>query len=105
VVGLCKFIRWVEPKTDKCIQKCYTVFKHAMTQFLVLCYWGRAGLDGHTSDTLWKSSAPLPAYVIMLGCVHSPWELVEMAKNRGFSRGFVPKRGVMIAKSGGCGTR
>jgi hypothetical protein len=26
-------------------------FKHAMTQFLVLCYWGRAGLDGHTSDT------------------------------------------------------
>jgi hypothetical protein len=23
--------------------------KHAMTQFLVLCYWGRAGLDGHTS--------------------------------------------------------
>jgi hypothetical protein len=20
--------------------------KHAMTQFLVLCYWGRAGLDG-----------------------------------------------------------
>jgi hypothetical protein len=40
----------------------------------------------------------------MLVCVHSPWELVEMV-NRGFSRGFVPKRGVKIAKSGGCGSR
>jgi hypothetical protein len=28
--------------------------KHAMTQFLVLCNWGRVGLDGHTSDTLEK---------------------------------------------------
>jgi hypothetical protein len=28
---------------------------------------------------------------------------VEMI-NRGFSRGFVPKRGVMIAKSGACGS-
>jgi hypothetical protein len=28
--------------------------KHAMTQFLVFCDWGRAGLDGHTSDTLEK---------------------------------------------------
>jgi hypothetical protein len=39
----------------------------------------------------------------MLVCVLSPWELVEMV-NRGFSRGFVPKRGVMIAKSGACGS-
>jgi hypothetical protein len=31
-----------------------THFKHAMTQFLVFCNWGRAGLDGHTSDTLEK---------------------------------------------------
>jgi hypothetical protein len=32
----------------------FSFFKHAMTQFLVLCNWGRAGLDGHTSDTLEK---------------------------------------------------
>jgi hypothetical protein len=40
----------------------------------------------------------------MLVCVLSPWELVEMV-NRGFSRGYVPKRGVMIAKFGACGSR
>jgi hypothetical protein len=39
----------------------------------------------------------------MLVCLLSPWELVEMV-NRGFSRGFVPKRGVMIAKSGAYGS-
>jgi hypothetical protein len=39
----------------------------------------------------------------MLMCVLSPWELVEMV-NRGFSRGFVPKRGVMIAKLGASGS-
>jgi hypothetical protein len=69
-----------------------------MTQFLVFCDRGRAArvLMG-TLPTLWKSSAP--AGPCMLVCVLSPWELVEMV-NRGFSRGFVPKRGVMIAKSG-----
>jgi hypothetical protein len=40
---------------------CYTLgrcklplsqFKHALTQFLVLYNWGRAGLDEYTSDAL-----------------------------------------------------
>jgi hypothetical protein len=30
------------------------VIKHAVTQFLVLCYWGRAGLDGHTPNNFRK---------------------------------------------------
>jgi hypothetical protein len=28
--------------------------KHALTQFLVLCNWGRAGLDGYCSGALSK---------------------------------------------------
>jgi hypothetical protein len=38
----------------------------------------------------------------MLVHVRSPRELIEMV-NRGFSRRFVQKMGVMIAKSGACG--
>jgi hypothetical protein len=39
----------------------------------------------------------------MLVYILSPWELVEMVKWE-FSRGFVTKRDVMIAKSGPCGS-
>jgi hypothetical protein len=59
----------------------------------VLCNLGRAGPDGQV----------VHPYLHMLVCVLSPWELVEMATT-GFSRGFVPKRGVVIANSGACGS-
>lgn len=77
------------------------LFKHGLTQFLVLIM--QLGACGD-----WWVLFVWPLKVVqrnpyMLVCVHAPWELVE-TMSRGFSRGICAKRGVYNCPIGGiCG--
>jgi hypothetical protein len=70
-----------------------------MTVFLVLCYWGRTGLDEHTFGTLkkWCTGTHICQCVCIARGISWKW-------SAGDSRGGVcPKRDFIIAKSGAFG--